>query len=248
MRTALEIIGFNIQSCITAQQCGADRIELCASPAEGGITPPYSQIVQARKVLQIPFFVMIRPRGGDFLFSDMEFQMMLWDIKVCRNAGADGIVTGVLTENGYVDVDRCSRLVEAAYPMGVTFHRAFDRVRDYKRSIRDVINTGCERILTSGLHPSCMEGLEILKDLVSLASGDISIMPGSGVRSSNIRQIVASTGATEIHSSASVKVDSQMKFVNDQIKESLQHVEASGEEIEKMIHQLSDRGTNSKHQ
>lgn len=241
----MEIIGFNIQSCITAQKCGADRIELCASPGEGGVTPPYSQILQARKILQIPFFVMIRPRGGDFLFSDIEFQMMLADVKVCRNIGADGIVIGMLNEDGSVDVSRCSRLVEAAYPMGVTFHRAFDRVKDYQRSLKDIINMGCERILTSGLHPTCIGGLEILKELVVLADGDISIMPGSGIRASNIRYVVESTGVTEVHSSASVKMDSGMKFVNDKMKESLQHTEADEEEIGKMICEISTGFRNS---
>lgn len=241
MNITLEIIGFNIESCIIAQASGANRIELCASPAAGGITPPHSQVKLARKLLQIPFYVMIRPRGGDFLFSENEFKMMLEDVQVCRNLGADGIVIGMLREDGTVDTDRCARLVEAGYPLGVTFHRAFDRVKDYKQSLKDVINIGCERILTSGLHPSCEEGLDVLKELVALADGDISIMPGSGVRSTNIKHILEATGATEIHSSASAQIPSQMVFTNSAMKESLQYTGVNGEEIRRMLMEIRER-------
>lgn len=234
----LEIIGFNIQSCIAAQAAGAGRIELCASPAEGGTTPHYSLIKAARRVLKIPFYVMIRPRGGDFLYSDEEYRMMLEDIQISKNLGADGVVIGLLDEDGNIDKMRTSALVEAAYPMGVTFHRAFDRVKDYKKSLKDVIETGCERILTSGLYPKCTEGAEVIRDLITLSDGDIIIMPGSGVRSANIKEIIELTGAVEIHSSASSEISSGMKYTNKNMNETLSHVGVNTDEVRKMAEVL----------
>jgi len=231
LNLTLEIIGFNIESCITAQNNGAGRIELCASPGEGGTTPPLSLIKAARKILQIPLYIMVRPRGGDFLYTDNEFEMMIDDVKACRQSGADGVVIGILNPEGDVDTIRCSKLVETAYPMGVTFHRAFDRVRDYKKSLKDVISTGCERILTSGLSPNCIDGIHIIKELVDLANDDIIIMPGSGVRSSNIKEIIQKSGAVEIHSSASRNVASLMKYQNSTMNESLDHVSVNGDEV-----------------
>lgn len=234
MNYTLEIIGFNIESCITAQEHGAARIELCDSPAEGGTTPSFGFIKAARKALQIPLYAMIRPRGGDFLYSDEEFRIMLDDVAVCKQSGCDGVVTGILDSDGAVDIRRTAELVEKAYPMGVTFHRAFDRVKDHRQALKDVIATGCERILTSGLHPNCEAGLETLKELITLANHDIIIMPGSGVKSSNIRRIIEETGATEIHSSASVVIDSKMKYLNKAMNENLRHVVANGEEVKEM--------------
>lgn len=234
MNYKLEIIGFNIESCITAQASGAGRIELCDSPADGGTTPTYGFIKAARKELHIPLYVMIRPRGGDFLYSNEEFRIMLDDVAVCKEFGCDGVVIGLLDSEGNVDVNRSTVLVEKAYPMGVTFHRAFDRVRDHRQALKDVMATGCERILTSGLHPNCEQGLETLKELITLSNHDIVIMPGSGVKSSNIRRIIEETGATEIHSSASIVMDSQMSYQNRAMNENLRHVVVNGEEVKKM--------------
>ncbi len=240
MTSVLEIIGFNIESCIAAQDAGAGRIELCASPGEGGTTPSYAFIKEARKLLRIPLYVMIRPRGGDFLYSEAEYALMKQGIAVCKSLNCDGVVIGILDEAGNVDIDRCSRLVELAYPMGVTFHRAFDRVNDYKQSLKDVISTGCERILTSGLQPKCTDGLDVLADLIRLSNNDIIIMPGSGVTSSNARQIIEKTGASEIHSSASAKATSKMKYQNEWMKESLDHIMVNTEEIRKMVEVLQE--------
>lgn len=234
MSYTLEIIGFNIESCITAQQAGAGRIELCDSPADGGTTPSQGFIKAARRILQIPLYVMIRPRGGDFLYTEEEFRIMLDDIAVCKQAGCDGVVIGMLDADGNIDVNRTTRLVEAAYPMGVTFHRAFDRVKDFRKSLKDVIATGCERILTSGLVPRCEEGLGTIKELVELAQGDIIIMPGSGVKSTNIQKIISETKVTEIHSSASVTVESEMSYLNKAMNEQLNHVAVNAEEVRKM--------------
>lgn len=235
MKYILEVIGFNIESCITAQDAGAGRIELCASPPEGGTTPSYAFVKAARRILHIPLYVMIRPRGGDFLYTDDEFKMMQEDIRICKDLGADGVVLGMLKENGAIDIARTSALVEIAYPLGVTFHRAFDRVRDYRKALKDVISTGCERILTSGLHPDCMQGIEILKDLTALANHEIIIMPGSGVRPSNIVQIVEETGAIEIHSSASVPAKSAMQYQNAHLSESLDTVKVDGDTVKIMV-------------
>lgn len=238
MKYILEIIGFNIESCIAAQDAGAGRIELCASPGEGGTTPSYSLIKAARSVLQIPLYVMVRPRGGDFLYSDNEFGMMYEDIRICRNLGVDGVVTGILDKNGNVDLARNSRLVGAAYPMGVTFHRAFDRVRDPRQALKDVIATGCERILTSGLRPKCVDGADMIRNLISIADRDISIMPGSGVTSSNIVEIMKKTGAIEIHSSASRNNPSAMIYQNPEMNESLTHITVNAEEVRKIAEAL----------
>ena len=157
----LEVIGFNIESCIAAEQAGASRIELCDNPAEGGTTPSMGMILQAKKRLTIPLHVMIRPRGGDFLYHADEFEIMQRDIIFCKEQGIDGIVTGILNEDGTVDKQRTSLLVTLAYPMTVTFHRAFDRAADKVQALEHVIETGCERILTSGGMPTAAEGIEI---------------------------------------------------------------------------------------
>lgn len=235
MNYILEIIGFDIASCAAAQEAGASRIELCSSPGEGGTTPSYGFIKSARRALTIPLYVMIRPRGGDFLYSDDEFAVMYEDVRRCKELGADGVVLGMLTSEGEVDIERTAALVEAAYPLGVTFHRAFDRVKDYRKSLRDVIQTGCERILTSGLAPKCSAGRDVLRELVKEAAGDIIIMPGSGVNSENIGEIIRYTGVTEIHSSASILSGSGMHFLNKNMNEVLNHVTVNKQEVEKMV-------------
>ena len=148
MKYVLEVIGFTIQSCVIAQQAGAKRIELCDNPSDGGTTPSYGFIKVARKKLEIDLFPIIRPRGGDFFYSDDEFSIMKNDSKVCKELGCDGIVMGILKTDGTIDKQRSSELVELAYPMEVTFHRAFDRTADYHSALEDVIETGCTRILT----------------------------------------------------------------------------------------------------
>src|SRR3569623_1445721 len=159
----LEIIGFNIETCITAQEAGANRIELCDNPQEGGTTPSYGFIKAARNKQLIELYAMIRPRGGDFLYSDEEYEIMKADIEMCKHLGCDGIVTGILNKDGNVDKQRTAALVGYAYPLGVTFHRAFDRVYDPFSAIEDVIDAGCERILTSGLRPKAIDGIQTIK-------------------------------------------------------------------------------------
>lgn len=237
-KVLLEVIGFNIESCKIAQDNGAGRIELCASPGEGGTTPSYGFIKEARRLLHIPLYVMIRPRGGDFLYSEREMKLMLEEVSVCKQLGCDGVVLGMLKEDGSVDVKQCSLLVQHAYPMGVTFHRAFDRVSDPVRALEDVISSGCERILTSGLHPKASQGLDVIADLVQRSKGRISIMPGSGVNAQNIQSIIQATGAHEVHSSASVLLETKMAYENKTMEEHLSHVTVKGEEVRKMVFAL----------
>lgn len=235
MSYTLEIIGFNIESCIGAQRAGAQRIELCASPGEGGTTPSYGFIKAARAILQIPLYVMIRPRGGDFLYSTAEFSLIKDEIEVCKQLGCEGIVTGMLTREGNIDMEKGKRIMEWAFPMKVTFHRAFDRVADPRLALEDVISLGCERILTSGCKPKASEAIPLLKDLVDRAGDRISIMPGSGVNPQNIRDIARQTGAKEFHSSASVLQLSNMDYHNPSMQKDLQYTSVNEEAVEEMI-------------
>ncbi|MDE3185602.1 MAG: copper homeostasis protein CutC [Bacteroidota bacterium] len=236
----LEIIGFNIESCIAAQSAGADRIELCAGPGEGGTTPSYAFIQTAREKLKIDLYVMIRPRGGDFLYSDEDFEIMKKDVAVCKKLGCDGIVTGILKADGNVDKKRCKELIELAYPLEATFHRAFDRVKDPFESLEEVIESGFERILTSGLKPKAIESTDLLAKLIKQANERIIIMPGSGVNADNIISIAESTGAKEFHSSATISKETEMKFTNTQMKESLTHISVNKEDVKKMRQLLDD--------
>jgi copper homeostasis protein len=238
----LEIIGFNIDSCIAAQEAGADRIELCAGPGEGGTTPSYAFIKEARKKLQIDLYVMIRPRGGDFFYSDADFEIMKKDVLLCKELGCDGIVTGILSEEGKVDKVRCEKLINLAYPLEATFHRAFDRVSDPFESLEDIIDLGFERVLTSGLKPKAVDSTSLLSELIKKSDERIIIMPGSGVNSANIISIAESTGAKEFHSSSTFSKESEMKFVNSKMNESLSYVSVNKEEVKKMRDLLNEYG------
>lgn len=235
----LEIIAFNLQSCKIIQQAGAHRIELCDNPAEGGTTASYGFIKEAREASHIQLFPIIRPRGGDFLYNAEEFEAMKSDIKVCRELNCDGVVIGLLKADGSIDKERTAQLVSLAYPMQVTFHRAFDRVNDMHKALEDVIDTGCNRILTSGLYPTAEEGLGNLKKLVEAAQNRIVIMPGSGVRSGNIQNLAKATGATEFHSSARKLQKSKMEFKNSAMNENLEFYTADEAEVKKLVSLLS---------
>ena len=217
----LEVIGFTIEGCITAQNAGADRIELCDSPADGGTTPSYGFIKAAREKLHIDMFPIIRPRGGDFFYSDDEFEIMKTDVRLCKESGCDGVVTGMLTRDGKVDKKRTSSLVDLAYPLSVTFHRAFDRTADPFQALEDIIDTGCERVLTSGQQPNALDGAGLIKQLIEKADDRIIIMPGSGIRSANIVQVAENTGATEFHSSAGIQLEHKVSVDEAEVKEML---------------------------
>jgi copper homeostasis protein len=239
LKYTLETIAFNIDSCRLAQDAGADRIELCNNPRDGGTTPSYGFIKAARQVLTIDLFPIIRLRGGDFLYTDEEFEIMKADIKVCKDVGCDGVVFGILNEDATIDKIRCKMLVQLAYPMSVTFHRAFDRVTEPSQALEDVIECGFERILTSGFHPTAMEGVDNLKKLIQVADERIIIMPGSGVRASNIGELAQKTAAVEFHSSARKLVESKMKVLNTSMNENLQSVTVDEGEIKNMVKILS---------
>src|SRR6201986_2131124 len=239
MNYRLEICAFNLSSALLAQQAGADRIEFCAGPEEGGTTPSAGAIRTAREKLRIPLYPIIRPRGGDFLYSDEEFRSMIRDIEYCKQVGCNGVVFGILEADGSVDKARCARLVEIAYPLGVTFHRAFDWCANPFEAMETIIGIGCERILTSGQRPAAYEGMALIDQLVREADDRIVIMPGSGVRAANIVELAEKTGASEFHTSARVLQASAMQYVNPAMKEDQAVVTAGEEEIRKIKDQLT---------
>jgi copper homeostasis protein len=214
MSYKLEVIAFNIESCGIIQQAGAHRIELCANPTEGGTTASYGMIKAAREKVTIDLFPIIRPRGGDFLYSDEEYAVMVEDIKLCKQTDCDGVVIGLLQKDGDIDVKRTAQLVELAYPMEVTFHRAFDRCNDPFKALEQLIQIGCQRILTSGQQPTALQGADLLAQLVEVADGRIIIMPGSGVRENNIKELIAKTGAVEFHSSVRSNATTKIDFIH----------------------------------
>ena len=230
----LEVIGFDLASCVIAEERGANRIELCANPHEGGTTPSHGMIAVARKITAIQLFPIIRPRGGDFLYTAAEFDSMAADVDVCRDLGCDGVVIGMLAKDGSVDTDRCAELIDRAGAMQVTFHRAFDRVKDPMKSLDDVIGMGCSRILTSGLRPNVDVGKDMLRELVDAAGNRITIMPGSGVRSTNILELATFTGATAFHSSARATVPSSMAHTNPVMNEELDSISIDPDEVSQL--------------
>ena len=242
MSFKLEICSFNLQSALIAQQVGAYRVELCADAHEGGTTPSSGLIKIAREKLHIQLYPIIRPRGGDFLFDDDEFEMMKYDILLCKQLGCDGVVIGMLNEDGTIYKKRCAKLVELAYPMGVTFHRAFDRCANPFEALEDIIDIGCERILTSGQYPTAMEGAQLINELIRQAETRIIIMPGSGVRSNNILELKEKTGAEEFHTSARTLVKSNMQFINESMKEDLSTYFANENEIREILRLLAGGG------
>lgn len=236
----LEVIGFDLRSCSIAQTCGADRIELCANPHDGGTTPSYGFIAAAREITDIALFPIIRPRGGDFLYSEAELRAMVRDVQQCRDLGCDGIVIGILRNDGRVDVDSCSELMAHAGAMEVTFHRAFDRAAAPLQALEDVIGLGCSRVLTSGQRPDVDLGIEMLRTLVTAAGERITIMPGSGIRASNIGRVAAVTGARAFHSSARSNYPSAMRFINPAMAEDLTSVSIDAAEVSELRRLLDE--------
>ena len=212
MKFKLEICVDNIESAIDAQNAGADRIELCNNLPEGGTTPGSGTISAVKNNLIIGLNVIIRPRGGDFLYSDLEFDIMRREIETCGENSVDGIVLGILEHDGSIDVERTGRLIEFAQPMSVTFHRAFDMCNDPLKGLEDVIATGADRLLTSGQTNKAVEGIELISQLIRQADKRIIIMPGSGIDESNIGLIARSTGAREFHLTGRKIIESEMIF------------------------------------
>ena len=217
MNFKIEICVDNTQSAIDAQNAGAQRIELCDNLPEGGTTPGYGKISSTRDNLDIRLNVLIRPRAGDFLYSDTEIDNMRRDIEICGECGVDGIVIGILRSDGEIDVERTARLVELAHPMSVTFHRAFDMCLDPIKGLEDVIAAGSDILLTSGQKNSAVDGVDLINKLVLKAGRRIIIMPGSGISESNIAMIAKETGAKEFHLSARKVIESEMIYRRDGI-------------------------------
>jgi len=234
MNFKLEIIGFTIDSCIIAQAAGADRIELCDNPGDGGTTASYGFIKAAREALHIQLYPIIRPRGGDFLFSEEEFEIMKTDVQLCKELSCDGVVIGMLNKDGSIDKKRCSQLVSLAYPLGVSFHRAFDRCSNPFEALEDIIDIGCERILTSGQQLTAAQGADFINELIRHADDRLIIMPGSGVRDDNIIEIAKKTGASEFHSSARIARQSEMEFFSYGMKEELHSIISDAKAITQM--------------
>lgn len=208
----------SVESCLAAQAGGANRVELCAGIPEGGTTPSYGDIAVALELLkETRLHVIIRPRGGDFLYSPIEQRIILKDIDLARKLGADGVVFGCLTAEGDVDLPLMRQLMEAAEGMSVTFHRAFDVCRNPQQALEDIIGLGCHRILTSGQQPTAEQGIPLLKNLQQQADGRIILLAGCGVNETNIARIAQETGIHEFHFSAREQIESGMLYRNPQV-------------------------------
>lgn len=210
----MEVCVDSVESAINAERGGAGRIELCSGLLEGGTTPSMGILQVVKQCVQIPVFVMIRPRGGDFLYSDREVEVMKADIRLAKLYGADGLVFGALTEDGHIDKELCMSLMAICRPLPVTFHRAFDMVHDPVAALETLLTLGFERVLTSGCDSSALEGLPLIKRLIDQAKGRIVVMPGGGITDKNLQRILEGSGATEFHCSARSSRDSGMKFRN----------------------------------
>lgn len=212
-----EIVVYNIESALKAQEGGADRIELCDNPSEGGTTPSYGTIEAVRQNVNLDVYVMIRPRGGDFHYSNYEFHCMKRDISQCQKISVDGVVFGILNADGTLDKKRCKELIVKARPLKVTCHRAFDMTRDPFEALDDCIEAGFDRILTAGQQAQALKGADLIGELIKKANGRIAIMPGSGVNENTVQEILAKSKATEIHFSATAFRESEMNYKNQNI-------------------------------
>ena len=244
MRCQFEVAVDSLESALVAQECGVDRVELCADLGIGGISPSRGMIELACERLAIPVHVMIRPRRGDFLYTDAEFEVMRRDIEAAKSAGAQGVVFGLLLADGSIDIARTRELASAARPLSVTFHRAFDMCREPRAALAQLIDMGVNTLLTSGQAPSAAEGMPLIVELVAWAAGRIDIMPGAGIHPGNIARIAEATGAQTFHFSARETVDSPMRYRNarltmgDEISEYARSY-ASAERIRGIIGQLT---------
>ncbi len=214
MNYTIEIATTDYTTTKSAVEGGADRIELCTALSEGGLTPSFGLIEQCRKEFSVQLFAIIRPRNGDFLYTDEEFAIIKKDALLCKQIGCDGVVIGFLNKDGSIQKKWTAEIVNAVYPLEVTFHRAFDRCKNPIEAMEAIIEVGCQRILTSGQKQTAMEGLDLIRELISKADDRIIIMPGSGVRKENIKELAEKTGAVEFHSSLRSITKSQMDFVH----------------------------------
>ena len=216
-RVKLEVCIDSVESAVAAQAGGAARVELCDNLYEGGTTPSAGMIAVVRRNIHIGLHVIIRPRGGDFLFSPPEFEAMKYDIDTAKQLGADGVVIGILERNGSVDLDRTRQLISLARPLHVTFHRAFDMTRDPHAALEALIGLGVERVLTSGQRGTVPDGIDLIATLVRQAGDRIIVMPGGGITPENVAAVATASGAKEIHLGDLLSVPSIMEFRNEQV-------------------------------
>ena len=238
-KVLLEIAAFNIEAALNALAAGADRIEFCENPMEGGTTPSFGSLANLISLTTKPVFPIIRPRGGDFLYTDREFQVMQNDLIACQQLGFKGAVIGLLNADGNIDTKRTSALIQAAGQMEISFHRAFDRCQDPFLALEQLIEMGCKRILTSGQVPNVGNAIPMIQQLVEKAKDRIIILPGSGVRADNIATIVTQTGAKEMHSSARKAMPSKMAFNQPTMQENMQYFDVDVDEIKAMIQAIN---------
>jgi copper homeostasis protein len=230
----LEICCYSAWAAKIAYDAGAHRIELCDNPGEGGTTPSYATLKWVNEHIPIPVFTIIRPRGGDFVYKSFELEIMKADILLCKSMGFQGVVLGLLAPTGEVDYEKTAQLTELAWPMEVTFHRAFDRTKEPYKALETIKKAGCSRVLTSGQRPTASEGINLIKELVCLSANEIAIMPGSGIRSTNLSEIAKTTQAVEFHSSAGIVVPSS-NFSPVSMHEHIQLLQPDTEEIKAML-------------
>ncbi|UZR93687.1 copper homeostasis protein CutC [Chondrinema litorale] len=214
----LEVCAESVQSAIAAFEGGADRIELCSDLLEGGISPSAGLIKAVKKYCNIPVFVLIRPRGGDFLYDDEEKEIILHDIETAINIGADGIVSGFLNKDGTIDIDFTKRVVELTHPLPFTFHRAFDVAKEPFTALKQLIDMGVKRILTSGQKNTALEGASLIKKLIEDSDNKLQILIGSGINSNNILEILNKTGGNEFHASCRSEFNSKMEYIHPDVK------------------------------
>ncbi|MBQ2575264.1 MAG: copper homeostasis protein CutC [Bacteroidales bacterium] len=228
----VEICANSVQSAINAEKGGADRIELCQNLNEGGTTPSYAAIKYCVEKLSLKTMVLVRPRPGDFCYNEAEYEAIKEDVLMCKNLGAHGVVVGFLDKNLDIDTKRTAEIVKLARPMEVTFHRAFDRCRDWHTALEQIIECGCDRILTSGQRKTAPEGIDNLREIQRLAAGRIKILAGSGVNSQNVADLIHATGVGEVHSSCKHTIENMHKT---NIEESSRYIETDSEEVGRFV-------------
>jgi copper homeostasis protein len=239
MQRIFELCAFNIQSAIIGETAGASRVELCDNPVEGGTTPSYGTILQTREKVTIDLYPIIRPRAGNYFYDEDEFEIIRRDILFCRDIACDGISVGIQKINGKIDTERLKQIVEWAGPLGVTCNRVFDCAPDPFEALENVISSGCERILTSGLKSAAPEAGKLLGELVKQAGDRIIIMPGAGINSANIRKLVEESDAVEYHGSARRVADNPVSFLNKEVSDYGNVYIANEEEVRAIVAQLS---------
>lgn len=236
----LEVCAFHIDSCIIAERAGALRVELCDNPIEGGTTPSYGTIKQVRNKISIQLYPILRPRSGNYFYSSEEFDILKDDIEVCRELGCDGISVGIQTRDALIDKERMKRVVEWAGPMGVTCNRVFDCSPDPYQALEDIIECGCERVLTSGQKSAAPAAGELLAQLVMQAGNRISIMPGAGINSANLETLIRACGAHEYHASARKAAPNPVSYINTQVSDYGNVYIADEKEVSDMLKVLNN--------